>query len=133
MTQEYKKKIDNLLMDMLSNVTLREDEKHGIEQELRGVIQKEFFYRLVVSLPAEESQKIQQCIQEKGMNDGQTHEEVARACLRAYSHEHMLATLDQAMTQIVMTYTNITMRALDNEQRAAVEDFQKNLLLSQAA
>jgi hypothetical protein len=36
------------------------------------------------------------------------------------------------MTQIVMTYTNITMRALDADQRASVEDFQKNLLLSQA-
>ena len=131
MTQEYTKRIDSLLLDLLAHVQLGTKESETTQNDLRGVIQKEFFYRLIVSLPEDDNKKIQKTIAEKGLNDGQTHDELARMCLSTYSRDHMRNILDDSMNHIVTTYINITMNALSPHQRQEVEEFQKNLLLSQ--
>lgn len=133
MTYEYKKRIDGLLLDFLSRIQLSDEQGDAIKQDLRGIIQKEFFFRLVVGLPEEDTKSIQQSIQDNGLNDAATHDTVATACLRAYSRDHMQTVLDQSMTHIVTTYINITMIALEPAQRKEVEEFQKNLLLSHAS
>lgn len=129
MTVQYRNRIDALLAEYLTHIDLSDVEKRDVQGQLSTVIQKEFFYRLVINLPEKEVVDVRKKIQ-KG-DDQEAHVHIARICMQHYSKDEMRSRLEETMTHVVTTHINVTMGALTNEQRTVVEDFQKNLLLAQ--